>query len=86
MYQILVPKVGGNNLCTEVNASAVNKVSSRLHLAIILQDRKDCTNPSKNNIQAVNGTERKANGKETGDQVSPPAKEVAEGQNPVKTG
>ena len=59
MYQILKPKVGGSNLCTEVNASAVNKVSSRLHLAIILQDRKDCTNSSKNNIQVVNTTSRK---------------------------
>ena len=45
MYQILVPKVGGSNLCTEVNASAVNKVSSRLHLAIILQEEKGPTNP-----------------------------------------
>jgi hypothetical protein len=37
--------------------------------------------------RADNGTERNANAKETGDQVSPPAKEVEERQNPpVKTG
>jgi hypothetical protein len=32
------------------------------------------------------GEERKANGEKTGDQVSQPAKEVAERQNPFKTG
>src|SRR5262249_38204901 len=35
---------------------------------------------------AGNGEERKADGEETGHQVPQPAQEVAEGQNPVKTG
>jgi hypothetical protein len=51
MYQNLMPKVGGSNLPEEVKASGTAKVSSRLHLAIILLDRNDGTNPSTTNIQ-----------------------------------
>jgi hypothetical protein len=36
--------------------------------------------------EAGDGEERKANGEKTGHQVSQPAKEVAEKQNPVETG
>jgi len=51
MYQNLLPKVGGSNLFKEVEASGDAKVSSRLHLAIILQDRKNVINSSKMNMQ-----------------------------------
>jgi hypothetical protein len=35
MYQSLVPKAGGNNLCKEVKASGVGQISSRRYATIM---------------------------------------------------